>query len=151
MSRINSDECFSVDMEWYAVDRQGNIAVFCSAGEGYLPKFICEDIERVYELIEYFNGIENITSSVLLFQKIECAEQIARNFSDKGLYYFDADDGTKFGICTLHEYYTKQSYPKKPLKYENLPKSIKEILRHNFIEVEDFFLVDKIFIKHAYE
>jgi len=67
------------------------------------------------------------------------------------LYYFDADDGTKLGICALHEYYTKQSYPKKPLKYETLPKFIKEILKHNFMEVEDFFLADEIYIKHAYE
>lgn len=39
MSRISSSECFNMDMEWYGVDRQGNIAVFCSAGEGYLPEF----------------------------------------------------------------------------------------------------------------
>jgi len=151
MSRINPDECFSMDVEWYGVDSQGNIAVFCNAGEGRLPKFVCEDMERVDALIEYFNSIENMTSSVLLFPKTERAEQIARDFSDRGLYYFDADDGTKLEICTLHEYYTKQSYPKKPLKYETLPKSIKKILKHNFMEVEDFFLADKIYIKHAYE
>ena len=39
MSRISSSECFNMDMEWYGVDRQGNIAVSCSAGEGYLPEF----------------------------------------------------------------------------------------------------------------
>ncbi|MDE5596281.1 MAG: hypothetical protein K2J04_00430 [Lachnospiraceae bacterium] len=151
MSRISSGECFNMDMEWYGVDRQGNIAVFCSAGEGYLPEFVCEDEERADELIEYFNDIEKITNSVLLFREIERAEQVARDFSDRGLYYFDADDGTRLGICTLHEYYTKHSYPQKSLKYECLPKHIREILKHNFMEIEDFSLEDTIYIKHAYE
>ena len=151
MSRISSSECFNMDMEWYGVDRQGNIAVFCSAGEGYLPEFVCENIERADELIEYYNNNEKITSSVLLFYRIERAEQVARNFSDKGLYYFDADDGTKLGICTLCKYYTKQSYPQKPLKYECLPEHIRGVLKHNFMEIEDFSLEDTIYIKHAYE
>ncbi len=60
MSKISSDECFVIDMEWYGVDRQGNIAVFCSAGEGYLPEFVCEDKERADELIEYFNLIKEV-------------------------------------------------------------------------------------------
>lgn len=41
MSTICAEECFALDMEWYGVDRQGHIAVFCSAGEGNLPKFVC--------------------------------------------------------------------------------------------------------------
>lgn len=54
MSRIGSEECFVMDMEWYGVDRRGNIAVFCSTGEGCIPEFVCEDRERAEALIEYF-------------------------------------------------------------------------------------------------
>ena len=50
MARIDRSECFCMDMEWYGVDRNGNIAVFCSAGEGYLPEFVCEDAERTDEI-----------------------------------------------------------------------------------------------------
>lgn len=153
MSRISADECFCMDMEWYGVDKQGNIAVFCSAGEGHLPEFVCEDAERANELIEYFDKIEKITSTILIFPKtkVGCAEQVAREFSDKGIYYFDADDGTKLGICTLHEYYTKHSFPQRTLKYKQLPEHIREILKHNFMEIEDFSLVDTIHVKHAYK
>ena len=66
MSKISSDECFVIDMEWYGVDRQGNIAVFCSAGEGYLPEFVCEDKERADELIEYFNLIKEVPPTSML-------------------------------------------------------------------------------------
>lgn len=154
MSRIDADECEYTDMEWYGVDRQGNIAVFCSGGEGNLPVFVCESKERADELIKYFDKIEKNTSSILIFSQTSIGheEQVARDFSDKGLYYFDADDGTKSGgVCSFHEYYTKHAYPQKPLKYESLPKHIREILKHNFMEIEDFLLVDTIYVKHAYE
>lgn len=142
-----------MDMEWFGVDRHGHIAVFCSGGVRNLPEFVCESEERADELMESFEKIGKITSSILMFPqtKIGRAEQVAREFSDKGLYYFDADDGTRLGICTFHEYYTKHSYPQKPLKYELLPNHIREILKHNIMEIEDFSLVDTIYVKHAYE
>lgn len=34
MSRIHAGECEHMDMEWYGVDRQGNVAVLCSGGVG---------------------------------------------------------------------------------------------------------------------
>ena len=139
-------------MEWYGVDRQGNIAVFCSGGVGNLPEFICESEERTDELVERFNKIPKNTSSILIFPKTRMgmAEQVARDFSDKGLYYFDSDDGTKLEVTTLHKYYTKHSYPEKPLKYDLLPKHMRETLKYNFMEIEDFSLADTIYIKHAY-
>lgn len=150
MSRISPEECSYTDMEWYGVDRRGNIAVFCSAGEGALPGFVCEDRERAEALAAYFGAAERITDSVLLFPKTEGGERTARAFSDRGLYYYDADDGTRPGICTLHAYYTKQSYPRKPLQYGRLPVQIRELLRHNLMETEDFSLAETISIQHAY-
>ena len=152
MSRISADECEFRDMEWYGVDRQGNIAVFCSGGVGNLPEFICESEERADELMEYFDKIPKSTNSILIFPKTKIGrvEQTAKDFSDKGLYYFDSDDGTKLEVATLHKYYTKHSYPEKPLKYDLLPKHIREILKYNFMEIEDFSLVDTIDTKHAY-
>ena len=67
MSRICAGECEHMDMEWYGVDRQGNIAVFCSGGVGNLPEFVCENDERACELINYFENFEKMTSSVLMF------------------------------------------------------------------------------------
>lgn len=146
MSRIPVCEWEHMDMEWYGVDGKGNIAVFCSGGAGNLPEFVCENRERADELIDYFDMLPKMTGSVLMFPQSKGAEQCARNFSDKGLYYFDANDGTRIGICTFHEYYTKQSYPQFPLKYEQLPEKIQEILKHNFMEIEDFSLVQTIHV-----
>ena len=51
MSRIGAGECGNMHMEWYGVDKKGNVAVFCSGGEGNLPEFVCESEERADELI----------------------------------------------------------------------------------------------------
>lgn len=150
MSRIDRMECFCMDMEWYGVDKKGNIAVFCSAGEGNLPEFVCKSQERANELMEYFETTEKTTRSILFFQSMKRAEQVARDFSDKGLYYFDSDDGTRTKIATLHEYYTKHSAPQQPLKYGLLPEHIKQLLRDNFMEVEDFSSSDVIHVRPAY-
>ena len=116
---------------------------------------ICRNLsvkaERVDKLLDFFEVLKKITSSFLMFPQSKGAEQCARGFSDKGLYYFDADDGTRPGICTFHKYYTKQSCPKFPLKYEQLPEQIREILKHNFMEVEDFSLIQTIYVDHAYK
>ena len=151
MSRIRADECEYLDMEWYGVDRKGNLAVFCSGGVGNLPEFVCESRERADALMDYFDMLENMTGSVLMSPQSKGAELCARGFSDKGLYYFDANDGTQPGICTFHEYYTKQSYPQSPLKFERLPESIRELLAHNCMEIEDFSLVQTIHVNHAYK
>lgn len=116
-----------------------------------LPEFVCENSERADELIEYFQAVEKRTNSILFFKSIESVEQVAKKFSDKGLFYFDADDGTKLEVAVLHEYYTKRSEPQKPLKYELLPEHIKQLLICNFMEVEDFSHVKEVHIKHAYD
>ena len=84
MARIDRSECFCMDMEWYGVDRNGNIAVFCSAGEGYLPEFVCEDAERTDELMEYFDTIEKITDSSLFFNQSNGQSRSQGNFLTKG-------------------------------------------------------------------
>ena len=113
---------------------------------------MCEDAERAEELMEYFDTVEKITDSSLFFKSIERAEQVAREFSDKGLYYFDSDDGTRFGIATLHEYYTKLPPRLRPIgSNERLPEHIRDLLGHNRMDVEDFSAIHVLHVKHAYE
>ena len=92
-----------------------------------------------------------VWGSTHLFKGNEHSEKIARDFSDKGLYYFDSDDGTRYGVSTLHEYYTKLSMPLRPLKYSALPEHIRKMLKDNIMEIEDFSSMDKVFVKHAYK
>ena len=151
MSRITKGECSCMDMEWYGVDQQGNIAVFCSAGEGNLPEFICENVERADMLMELFDKMRCTSGCIVCFDMSEGAKQVAVEFAQKGLFYFDADDFTRKGVCTLHSCYTKASYPITPLKINDLSIELQELLKFNVIEIIDFSAVDIIHVKHAYE
>ena len=150
MSRISADECEWMDVEWYGVDRQGNVAVFCSGGTGNLPEFVCADAERAEELVRYFEKAPIMTSSMVPIPASDIAEQAARSFAERGLYSFDADDGTGQDVAMCQTYYTKHASPQKPLNYEMLPEHIRELLKHNFLEIQDFSLVETVHIQHAY-
>lgn len=84
MSRIDSGECFCMDMEWYGVDKKGNIAVFCSAGKGYLPEFVCEDVERAEELMEYFDTVEKLQKAHCFLSQWDGRSRLQGSFLTKG-------------------------------------------------------------------
>ena len=141
MSRIEKWECFTLDVEWYAVDCSGNIAVFLCAGTGNLPESVCADYDKLDSIATYFDVLPKNTESILHFQSTAKAEQVAMGFSDKGLYYFDAD---------LNHFYTKRSSPKKPLKFGILPPHIKQLLLDNILDF-DFASSNTIEVAHAYQ
>lgn len=151
MSRIDKSSCECMDMEWYGVDKVGNIGVFCSAGVGNLPEFVCENEERSYKIIEWFEHLKPSTSSIIYHEMPEKGREVAEEFSDKGLFYFDSDDWTKFNVSNLKKYYTKASSPKKALKYELLPNEIKNILSFNFLNIDNFENVETVSVPHAYD
>lgn len=151
MSRIDKSSCECMDMEWYGVDKAGNIGVFCSAGVGSLPEFVCENEERAYKIIEWFERLKPSTSSIIYYEMPEKGREVAEEFSDKGLFYFDSDDYTIFNVSNLKKYYTKASSPKKALKYEFLPNEIKNILSFNFLNIDNFENVETVSVPHAYD
>ena len=155
MSRIESDELFTIDVEWYGVDRKGNVAVFCSAGEANVPEFVCADKEKYEILVELFDKLPAITEVEICF---ECSKtnkmplNVAKEFSEKGLFYYDSDDHTKSkkNIGTFQRYYTISSKPLNPISYFDLPYQIKELLKDNFLPVDDFENSNTVEVEDAY-
>lgn len=139
-----------MDIEWYGVDRQGNIAVFLSAGEGNIPEFVCEDKERAEALNDYFESAERVCDAVLCRELSDGAKALAEELSGKGLYYFDSDDGSQIGVCNGQRYYTKRTQPTSPLKYTGLPTDIREMLKQNDLDIDDFSAVNVVDAAHAY-
>lgn len=155
MSRYEEWELSTLDIEWYGVDKRGQIAVFCSGGEGNIPEFVCADRERVDLLIDFFDGLSVISECEICFvppRKNPLPKQIAKEYARKGLYYFDASDHSRSAenICVYHKYYTKTAYPFTPLKMDDLPADIKAALDKNRMEVADFSAAVRIYVDHAY-
>ena len=156
MSRIEEDELFTIDVEWYGIDKKGNIAVFCSAGEANVPEFVCADKERYEFLVEWFDNLPSISEVQFCFN---CSPRntmplvVAKEFSEKGLFYFDSDDHSKASknIGVFQRYYTISSKPVTPIRITDLPLHIQEILKDNYLPIDDFSKVNTIEVDHAYD
>lgn len=155
MSRYAENELCIFDIEWYGVDKRGQIAVFCTGGAGNVPEFVCANRERADFLAEFFGGLPSVCGCELCFvppSKNPLPKQLAEEYAGKGLYYFDADDCSRSSENTVvyHEYYTKAAYPLKPLLISDLPANIRCMLDGGRLEVADFSIPQRVYIKHAY-
>ncbi|MDE6726134.1 MAG: hypothetical protein K2J79_11085 [Ruminiclostridium sp.] len=152
MSRYEQDELFAYDIEWYAANSLGQIAVFCTSGVGDVPEFVCEDKERNEFLIEFFDKLGYKCDCEICFTPPEnnpMPGNVARRFSRKGLFYFDSDDCSKIhkNIGSPQAFYTKHSYPEIPLLIAELPESIRKMMENNKINVVNFYDVNRIDVK----
>lgn len=149
MSKISKTDCEFMDIKWYGIDKKGNIAVFCSGGVGNVPEFVCESKENTEYIEDCFDNIEIFTDYIFCFDLDEISKEFAANFSSRGLYYFDSDSYECGDIASLQKYYTKISYPTKPLKYKTLPQNLQEAMNMNFMDIEDFELLNIIYVKQC--
>jgi hypothetical protein len=155
MIRIKDEELCTIDVEWYGIDKKGNVAVFCSAGEANVPEFVCVDKKRYEELVYLFDKLPVVSDTLICFKpckKNHLHIEVAETYSNKGIYYYDADDNSKSekNICVCQEYYTINSKPLSPIKYSDLPIKIQELLKDNFLDIDDFENEPVIKIKNAY-
>lgn len=155
MIRIKDEELCTIDVEWYGIDKKGNVAVFCSAGEANVPEFVCVDKKRYEELVYLFDKLPVVSDTLICFKpckKNHLHIEVAETYSNKGIYYYDADDNSKSekNICVCQEYYTINSKTLSPIKYSDLPIKIQELLKDNFLDIDDFENEPVIKIKNAY-
>lgn len=155
MARIDRDVLSCMDLEWFGVDQKGQLAVFCTAGEANVPEFVCADEEKCYELIELFDMLPAVSETIICFKL--CKEnhrpiEVAEDFSEKGLFYYDSDDCSRSekNISTLQKYYTINSKPVLPLHYGDLSDEMQELLKNQFLPVDDFAKCNIVEVKHAY-
>lgn len=148
MSRIEKDELCFTDVEWYGVDKKGNIAVFCSGGQATVPEFVCANKEKYEQLIFLFDKFPKTSDTIICFNPSSVNHkpvEVAERFSEKGLYYFDSDDCSdrEKNICSLNNYYTINSKPTLPINICDLPYEIQNLLQENKLPIDDF---DKMII-----
>ena len=76
---INSDDVRGIEFDWFAVDAEGNFAIFCTAGGGLIPA-------GVVPLIETFKNVS---------QELKTpnwgTDKVWDDYADLGLFVFDSD------------------------------------------------------------
>jgi hypothetical protein len=76
---IYEDELEGREFDWYAIDASGNIAIFCTAGEGCIPDDVISCFEKHDEISDSIES-PNWGSS-----------DVWSDYSALGLYVFDWD------------------------------------------------------------
>lgn len=139
--RITNIDLQCEDLMWFAIDRNGYIAEFTSAGMGNVPEFVCADREINDVLVDYFMNALVETTLEQLVVEYEDNDLIndAINLSRKGLYCFDASGDIYEKICS----------PKVPLHIDKLPTNIRDIMSKRLIDI-DVTANDTIEVEHAY-
>lgn len=136
MPEIPSDEETSRDWDWFAVDSNGEVGHFTTAGFRLLPASVKADWELAEELISFFESLPNIgehqvRSEFWAFEKAgsepgllakgdAARESYFRSFvgmARRGLYSYDTElktQGDYFGVAT----------PISPLKVTDLALAV---------------------------
>ena len=119
------------DLEWLAVDDDDNIAVFTSAGKGPIP---------TQGFLEYSN--DNFVNSLWSMPKVSDCELLVDlprpddyiELSEKGFYTYDWTDvhRTKNKL----DKYEIHSRPITPIKLDQLPNLIREVVKNISIPIK---------------
>lgn len=151
MTAFTQDEQWYSDLDWYAVDKQGNIAQFLTGGHRLLPPSFSLDRELSEKLTDYFDNLPFTEGDFVFCPNLERnmrdfeANRMNKNFmhfskkmAAKGLFSFDSDSD-----ANKDRPYFRVTLPKQALKLTDLPQDIKAILNNlKFIEIS--FIEDSI-------
>lgn len=133
---IEYSEEFTRDWDWYAVDQDGHVGHFTSAGMRTLPKSVKNDRDATELVAKYFFEQAPVSGKWSLRAGVEkdCGgwekqglERYVRDFAlmaTKGLFSFDTD------VIQGEGRYYLVAIPARPLSVDDLPVNIKEILSH---------------------
>ena len=111
------------DIEWLAVDAEGNVGVFTTGGKGPLPRKGFEEYSSE-DFSETLWSLPKISGSVLLVDLPRPDDYI--ELAEKGFYTYD--------WCDVHRTkeklnkYEIQTKPTCPIKLNDLPKMIRNVI-----------------------
>lgn len=129
--RFSTMELQYLDILWFAIDTKGNIATFTSAGESFVPEFVCRSKEETDYLEDYFLNQLNESTDYMLCSE-DSDNTLMNDFkllANKGLFCYDSCN-------SLESDYSLCSYPKSPINVNNLPIEVKKILLEHTLKID---------------
>jgi hypothetical protein len=117
---------YQIDWEWYASDRDGEIACFVTAGEAPIPKVVLN-----YSSFPIEDALEDFLKLPVICGVLEAGEFGSSDSFDemarRGYHVFDWSDLHRPTIRELRAYECS-ARPHKPLTIHDLPDSLKDIV-----------------------
>lgn len=134
MPRIEESEEFSRDWDWYAVDEDGKIGHFTTAGLRPLPETVRDDRDAAEKLIQHFEEARPFTTCTVR----EAAERDAGGWGSRGRDGFIKSfaEMSKRGLFSHNTQmvhgpeaaYYLVSRPSEPLAVADVPDEIRVLL-----------------------
>lgn len=136
MTAIDAIEERDRDWDWFAVDPQGKIGHFTTAGIRELPKTVKQDEEAALKLIHYFFETAQKTVAYTVRPEVQNDAGARKDESARNRYL---QDFVAMASAGLFSYDTNTSGPNKayflvaspadPLHIDRLPTDIRELVR----------------------
>lgn len=166
MTAFDEDEQLYSDLDWYAIDRDGRVGQFLTAGNRLLPPSFASNREMTEKLSDYFESLPfgekdyficpnlkknslahknmSVFSAEFQMTTFDLAKHFSKRMASRGLFSYDSNTLNH----SNYKDYFRFAIPKQELKLDDLPDEIKIILENyrlpqiNF--AEDDLISDKI-------
>ena len=118
-NEIVNNGAYSTELDWFGIDKKGNIAVFTALMNAPIPESVKSSFENYSNLFDYINSMKATTGSQLI--TLEKGDfQVWLRYARKGLYAYDFQD--------VHRAIPKKQYdliakPDQPLNISDLDLS----------------------------
>ncbi len=134
MSRFTENEQYSLDLEWFALDSEGNIGSFLSGGL-LLPESVASDKESLLMVLSYMSRLPCERSEVILnpdlnrytgymsMDKKNTYDRVFGSTVRKGIFAFNRDEMT----VALRGYFCVAK-PTKVLSVSDVPDAVRLVL-----------------------
>lgn len=122
---VSSNLLDTIDLDWFAVDQNGNLAHFASGGSGFVPNDIKSSLTDVGLFADYVFDLNETSDTILISENIpnfdssEKADRYVETFlrmAAKGFYSYDVLE------LTGHDKgYSLIAKPKSPVVIDDIP------------------------------
>jgi len=122
MTERTASEVQGYEFDWLALDAEGNVALFSTAGGGYTPAAFLRDTDAHDAAIDAILGTQSVTDVRFAPELAPDLENTWREVAARGLFAFDSDfNGGPYRLVAA---------PDVPVTVEELPPLVGRVLTH---------------------